>query len=63
MLKEEILQTNKQRLELYVKGYNDKQIAEAVGVKADTITKWRDKNHLSRRKLKIENRMKMYLMA
>jgi len=61
MLKEEILQANRQRMELYVKGLTDKQIAAAVGVKSDTITKWRDKNHLPRRKLKIENRMNMYL--
>lgn len=61
MLKEEILQTNKKRLKLYAKGLNDKEIAGAVGVTGDTITKWRDKQHLPHRNLKLENRMVMYL--
>lgn len=61
MLKEEILQINKERLKLYAKGLNDTQIAEAVGVKSDTITKWRNSHNLPRRNLKLEERMNLYL--
>jgi transcriptional regulator len=61
MQKDEIMQTNRRRMELYAKGLNDKEIADFVGITSDTISKWREKHHLPHRNLKLEKRMVMYL--